>query len=84
MKSIGELEQAGKLVFPPRGNYSYYLEKRRGRRIEQEVVEQHRVQNFLFKKRIGIEMRETTKSTNTKSKSRIDDFHTIKEKAEST
>ncbi|MCK0145058.1 ABC-F family ATP-binding cassette domain-containing protein [Arenibacter sp. F26102] len=65
-------------LYSYKGNYSYYLEKREAR-IEQEVVEQHK-SKILFKKELDW-MRRQPKARTTKSKSRIDDFHTIKEKA---
>ncbi|MCM4169970.1 ABC transporter ATP-binding protein [Arenibacter sp. TNZ] len=65
-------------LYSYKGNYSYYLEKREAR-IEQEVVEQHK-SKILFKKELDW-MRKQPKARTTKSKSRIDDFHTIKEKA---
>ena len=65
-------------LYSYRGNYSYYLEKKEAR-IEQEAVEQHK-SKILFKKELDW-MRRQPKARTTKSKSRIDDFHTIKEKA---
>ncbi|MBC8768795.1 ABC-F family ATP-binding cassette domain-containing protein [Arenibacter sp. BSSL-BM3] len=65
-------------LYSYKGNYSYYLEKREAR-IEQEAVEQHK-SKILFKKELDW-MRRQPKARTTKSKSRIDDFHTIKEKA---
>lgn len=67
----------GKL-YPYKGNYSYYLEKKEAR-IEQEAVEHHKTK-ILFKKELNW-MRRQPKARTTKSKSRIDDFNTIKEKA---
>jgi len=67
----------GKL-YPYKGNYSYYLEKKEAR-IEQEAVEQHKTK-LLFKKELTW-MRKQPKARTTKSKSRIDDFKKIKEKA---
>jgi len=67
----------GKL-YPYKGNYSYYLEKKEAR-IEQEAVEHHK-SKLLFKKELTW-MRRQPKARTTKSKSRIDDFHAIKEKA---
>ncbi|MGK0494841.1 MAG: ATP-binding cassette subfamily F protein uup [Maribacter sp.] len=61
-----------------KGNYSYYLEKKEAR-LEQETVEQHKTE-LLFKKELTW-MRRQPKARTTKSKSRIDDFNTIKEKA---
>ncbi|MDO6519688.1 ABC-F family ATP-binding cassette domain-containing protein [Zobellia uliginosa] len=65
-------------LYPYKGNYSYYLEKKEAR-IEQESVEQHKSER-LFKKELEW-MRKQPKARTTKSKSRIDDFSTIKEKA---
>ena len=73
---ILELEN-GKL-YPYKGNYSYYLEKKEAR-LEQEAVEHHKTE-ILFKKELTW-MRKQPKARTTKSKSRIDDFNTIKEKA---
>jgi ATP-binding cassette subfamily F protein uup len=67
----------GKL-YPYKGNYSYYLEKKEAR-IEQEAVEHHKTK-ILFKKELNW-MRKQPKARTTKSKSRIDDFNAIKEKA---
>jgi len=65
-------------LYPYKGNYSYYLEKKEAR-IEQEVAEQHKSEQ-LFKKELTW-MRKQPKARTTKSKSRIDDFQQIKEKA---
>ncbi len=65
-------------LYPYKGNYSYYLEKREAR-IEQEASEQHKSEQ-LFKKELAW-MRKQPKARTTKSKSRIDDFQTIREKA---
>ena len=65
-------------LFPYKGNYSYYLEKKEAR-IEQEAVEQHKTER-LFKKELTW-MRRQPKARTTKSKSRISDFQEIKEKA---
>ncbi|WP_027064447.1 ABC-F family ATP-binding cassette domain-containing protein [Maribacter sp. Hel_I_7] len=73
---IIELEN-GKL-YPYKGNYSYYLEKKEAR-IEQEATEQHKTE-LLFKKELDW-MRRQPKARTTKSKSRIDDFALIKDKA---
>ncbi|WP_419210876.1 ABC-F family ATP-binding cassette domain-containing protein [Maribacter sp. X9] len=73
---IIELEN-GKF-YPYKGNYSYYLEKKEAR-LEQESVEQHKTE-LLFKKELDW-MRRQPKARTTKSKSRIDDFQDIKEKA---
>jgi len=61
-----------------KGNYSYYLEKKEDRlAIEQTTV--NKAKN-LFKKELNW-MRKQPKARTTKSKSRIDDFYQIKEKA---
>lgn len=65
-------------LYSYKGNYSYYLEKKEAR-LAQEAVEQHK-SKILFKKELDW-MRRQPKARTTKSKSRIDDFHTIKEKA---
>lgn len=61
-----------------KGNYSYYLEKKETL-LEREAVERHK-SKILFKKELGW-MRRQPKARTTKSKSRIDDFQAIKEKA---
>jgi ABC transport system ATP-binding/permease protein len=73
---IIELDR-GKL-HPYKGNYSYYLEKKEAR-IEQETVELHK-SKLLYNKELTW-MRRQPKARTTKSKSRIDDFKAIKEKA---
>ncbi len=65
-------------LYSYKGNYSYYLEKKEAR-LEQEAVELHK-SKILFKKELDW-MRRQPKARTTKSKSRIDDFHSIKEKA---
>lgn len=65
-------------LYSYKGNYSYYLEKKEAR-MEQEAVELHK-SKILFKKELDW-MRRQPKARTTKSKSRIDDFHSIKEKA---
>lgn len=72
------IELDGGQLYPYKGNYSYYLEKKEARQ-EQEAVEHHK-SKLLFKKELDW-MRRQPKARTTKSKSRIDDFHTIKEKA---
>jgi ATP-binding cassette subfamily F protein uup len=67
----------GKL-YKYKGNYSYYLEKKE-ERITQEAASTHKAKN-LFKKELDW-MRRQPKARTTKSKSRIDDFQEIKEKA---
>ena len=73
---IIELDQ-GKL-YSYKGNYSYYLEKR-DTRIAQENIEAHKTK-LHFKKELEW-MRRQPKARTTKSKSRIEDFKIIKEKA---
>lgn len=65
-------------LYSYKGNYSYYLEKRDAR-LERESVEEHKGK-ILFKKELEW-MRRQPKARTTKSKSRIDDFHEIKAKA---
>ncbi len=67
----------GKL-YKYKGNYSYYLEKKE-ERIALEQVTTNKAKN-LFKKELDW-MRRQPKARTTKSKSRIDDFYQIKEKA---
>ncbi len=66
------------ILYPYKGNYSYYLEKKEAR-LEQESTEQHKSKQ-LFKKELDW-MRRQPKARTTKSKSRIDDFQAIKQKA---
>lgn len=72
------LELDNKQLFSYKGNYSYYLEKKETR-LEQEAVEQHK-SKILYKNELEW-MRRQPKARTTKSKSRIDDFNAIKEKA---
>ncbi|RXG24871.1 ATP-binding cassette subfamily F protein uup [Leeuwenhoekiella aequorea] len=73
---IIELEE-GKL-YNYKGNYSYYLDKREAR-IATEETETGKAKQ-LFKKELEW-MRRQPKARTTKSKSRIDDFAEIKDKA---
>ncbi len=73
---IIELDQ-GKL-FTYKGNYSYYLEQKEAR-VVNETVETGKAKQ-LFKKELDW-MRRQPKARTTKSKSRIDDFQDIKAKA---
>lgn len=73
---IVELED-GRL-YSYKGSYSYYLEKREAR-IEAEETETGKAKQ-LFKKELEW-MRRQPKARTTKSKSRIEDFHEIKERA---
>ncbi|MDC0477514.1 ABC-F family ATP-binding cassette domain-containing protein [Flavobacteriaceae bacterium] len=62
-----------------KGNYSYYLEKRKDR-VERQAIEHGKVKQ-LFKKELSW-MRKQPKARTTKSKSRIDDFKEIKQRAQ--
>src|SRR5690554_2874607 len=73
---IVELDE-GKL-YSYKGNYSYYLEKRDAR-MENEASELAKAKQ-LFKKELDW-MRRQPKARTTKSKSRIEDFHEIKQRA---
>ncbi|WP_066224857.1 ABC-F family ATP-binding cassette domain-containing protein [Formosa haliotis] len=73
---IIELDQGE--LFSYKGNYSYYLQKKE-ERITQEAVETGKAKQ-LFKKELDW-MRRQPKARTTKSKSRIDDFHDIKQRA---
>ena len=58
-----------------KGNYSYYLDKRKDR-VERQAIEHGKVKQ-LFKKELSW-MRKQPKARTTKSKSRIDDFKEIR------
>ena len=73
---IIELDQGE--IFNYKGSYSYYLEKKEAR-IEREAVETNKSKQ-LYKKELDW-MRRQPKARTTKSKSRIDDFFEIKERA---
>ncbi|MFC2110531.1 ABC-F family ATP-binding cassette domain-containing protein [Bacteroidota bacterium] len=72
------IELDGGELYRYKGSYSYYLEKKE-ERIALEQVVQEKAKN-LFKKELDW-MRRQPKARTTKSKSRIDDFYEIKEKA---
>ena len=72
------IELDGGNIYRYKGNYSYYLQKKE-ERIALEKVVQEKAKN-LFKKELDW-MRRQPKARTTKSKSRIDDFYVIKEKA---
>ena len=72
------VELDGGELYSYKGNYSYYLEKKE-ERIALDQVVQEKAKN-LFKKELDW-MRRQPKARTTKSKSRIDDFYQIKEKA---
>lgn len=74
---IIELDQGE--LFSYKGNYSYFLEKRQ-QRIEQEQASVDKAKNLYYKELDWI--RRQPKARTTKSKSRIDDFYIIKEKAQ--
>lgn len=73
---IVELDEGN--LYSYKGNYSYYLEKRDAR-IETEATETGKAKQ-LFKKELDW-MRRQPKARTTKSKSRIDDFSEIKDRA---
>jgi len=74
----GILELDNGQLYSYKGNYAYFLEKKEAR-SELEAVEKHK-SKLLYKKELDW-MRRQPKARTTKSKSRIDDFHNIKEKA---
>lgn len=73
---IVELEDGN--LYSYKGNYSYYLDKKDSR-IAQEQTNTDKAKQ-LFKKELDW-MRRQPKARTTKSKSRIDDFHEIKDRA---
>ena len=73
---IMELDQGE--LYRYKGNYSYFLEKKE-ERIAQEASSVEKAKN-LFKRELDW-MRRQPKARTTKSKSRIDDFHVIKQHA---
>lgn len=73
---IVELENGN--LYQYKGNYSYYLEKKQAR-IEAEDASVKKARNIYTKELDW--MRRQPKARTTKSKSRIDDFYHIKEKA---
>ena len=74
---ILELDQG--ILHSYKGNYSYYLDKRKDR-VERQAIEHDKVKQ-LFKKELSW-MRKQPKARTTKSKSRIDDFNEIKQLAQ--
>lgn len=74
----GILELDNRQLYSYHGNYSYYLREKEARQVR-EAVEQHK-NKILFKKELDW-MRRQPKARTTKSKSRIDDFQEIKQKA---
>ncbi len=73
------LELENGQLYSYKGNYAYYLEKKEAR-LELEATELHK-SKLLYKKELDW-MRRQPKARTTKSKSRIDDFNSIKEKAQ--
>jgi len=73
---IVELEDG--VLYTYKGNYSYYLDKKDAR-IELDQTNTDKAKQ-LFKKELDW-MRRQPKARTTKSKSRIDDFHEIKDRA---
>ncbi len=74
---IVELDQGQ--LYTYKGNYSYYLDKKDSR-IEQEQTNTEKAKQ-LYKKELDW-MRRQPKARTTKSKSRIEDFHDIKSRAQ--
>ncbi|MEM6892331.1 MAG: ABC-F family ATP-binding cassette domain-containing protein [Bacteroidota bacterium] len=72
------LELDNNQLYSYKGNYSYYLREKEARQ-EREAVELHK-NKILFKKELDW-MRRQPKARTTKSKSRIDDFNEIKQRA---
>lgn len=72
------VELDGGEMFSYKGNYSYFLEKKR-QRLEQEQASVDKAKNMYVKELDWI--RRQPKARTTKSKSRIDDFYIIKEQA---
>lgn len=73
---IVELEDGQ--LYTYKGNYSYYLDKKEARHALEETNTEKAKQ--LYKKELDW-MRRQPKARTTKSKSRIDDFHEIKQRA---
>ncbi len=73
---IIELEDG--VLYTYKGNYSYYLEKKEAR-VKAQKAAVDKAKNLYVKELDW--MRRQPKARTTKSKSRIDDFYTIKEKA---
>ncbi|WP_222984651.1 ABC-F family ATP-binding cassette domain-containing protein [Flagellimonas meishanensis] len=65
-------------LYTYKGNYSYYLKEKEAR-MEREAVEQHK-SKLLYKQELDW-IRRQPKARTTKSKSRIDDFNEIKQRA---
>ena len=72
------IEIDNKQIYSYKGNYSYYLEKRE-ERISAEGSEVSRAKNLMRKELEW--MRRQPKARGTKSKSRIDAFYTLEDKA---
>ncbi len=65
-------------IYSYKGNYSYFLEKKE-ERIQREAIETNKAKQ-LFKKELKW-IRRQPKARTTKSKSRVDDFQDIKQRA---
>ncbi|MEA3504340.1 MAG: ABC-F family ATP-binding cassette domain-containing protein, partial [Bacteroidota bacterium] len=74
--TIYELEQDN--IYKYSGNYKYFLEKR-AERIQNQITEAEKAQNLLRKETEWI--RRMPKARTTKSKSRIDSYYKLKDKA---
>lgn len=72
------LEIDNKQIYTYKGNYSYYLEKR-DERVASQQAEVDRAKNLMRKELEW--MRRQPQARGTKSKSRIDAFYTLEEKA---
>lgn len=72
------LELDNNRLYTYKGNYSYYLAEKEAR-MERESVEQHK-SKLLYKKELDW-IRRQPRARTTKSKSRIDDFQEIKQRA---
>lgn len=72
------LEIDNKQIYAYKGNYSYYLEKR-DERVASQQAEVDRAKNLMRKELEW--MRRQPQARGTKSKSRIDAFYTLEEKA---
>ncbi|MDO4728273.1 MAG: ABC-F family ATP-binding cassette domain-containing protein, partial [Bacteroidota bacterium] len=72
------IELDNQTIYQYKGNYSYYLEKKE-QRVAAENASVDKAKNLYYKELDW--MRRQPKARTTKSKSRQDDFYTIKEKA---
>ena len=74
------IELDGGVIYPYKGNYSYFLEKKADRELR-EMAEIDKAKNLMRKELEW--MRRQPKARGTKSKARIDAFYDLKEKATS-